>query len=73
MGRTSCNGTEAEMDGLIDVTCTIYPLFDHIFKSALGVFLEGNKFKSKLYLYAWLPACVDFKDISSHPVCCQET
>ena len=39
------NGAEAEMDGLIDVTCTIYPLFDKVFNLHGEYFLEGNEFK----------------------------
>ena len=33
------------MDGLIDVTYTIYPLFDEVFNLHGAYFLEGNKFK----------------------------
>lgn len=50
MGRTSCNGPEAEMDGLIDVICTIYPLFDHIFKPARGVFWRETSL-NRSYIY----------------------
>lgn len=45
------------MDGLIDVTCTIYPLFDKVFNLHGAYFLEGNKFKLKLYLSFAIRLC----------------